>query len=314
MKNIEGIPTDEERGAYGGDDAVDNSGSFTYVSIRHGGSVIGANNEINGLTLGGVGSETTIDHVEVWANADDGIEFFGGTVNATNLIVAYCGDDGLDADEGYSGNIQNAIVWQTGGTVTSPDPRAMELDGGVDTNESAEPFSTPILANITLLYDDEDNSNLDDAFVLRDNSSASLYNSIAINHDAAVALERRTDLTSSYDRYEAGTLIISGNTFYNVNGATDAANFGDLFVLDNEGDATLEADVEDELAALNNVTDPAMGTGATKFTPTTDLSGGIVALPQEGGLTASTYVGAVDPAAASPYFANWSKMWAVINQ
>ncbi len=313
VKSIEGIPTDEERGEYGGDDATDDSGSFTYVSIRHGGSVIGGNNEINGLSLGAVGSGTTIDHVEVWANADDGIEFFGGTVNATNLVVAYCGDDGLDADEGYVGNIQNAVVWQTSETITSPDPRAMELDGGVDTNETVEPFSTPVLANITLFYDDGEN-NLDDAFVLRDNSGASLYNSIAINHDASVALERIDAIESSYDRYEAGTVVISGNTFYNVNGVTDAANFADLFVLDNEGDATLEAEVEGELAELNNVTDPGFGTGATKFTPTTDLTGGIVDLPQEDGLAASTYVGAVDPAADSPYFANWSKMWSVISQ
>ena len=313
VKNIEGIPTEEVRGAYGGDDPADNSGTLTYVSIRHGGSVIGADNEINGLTLGAVGSGTTIDHVEIWANLDDGIEFFGGTVNASNLVVAYCGDDGLDADEGYSGNVQNAIVWQTSATLRSSDPRAMELDGGVDTNEGSEPFSTPIFANITLFFDAGDNS-MEDAFILRDNSSASLYNSIAINQDAAIALERRTDIPSSYDRYVAGTVVMSGNTFYNVNGVTDAANFGDLFVLDNEGDATLEAEVESALAAINNVTDPAFGTGATKFTPTADLTAGITALPEEDGLAASTYVGAVDPAATTPYFANWSKAWAVINQ
>ena len=313
VKNIEGIPTEEPRGAYGGSADDDNSGTLSYVSIRHGGSIIGANNEINGLTLGGVGSGTTIDHVEVWSNLDDGIEFFGGTVNASNLVVAYPGDDGLDADEGYRGNIQNAIVWQTSGTLNSGDPRAMELDGGVGANEAAEPYSTPIFANLTLFYDEGDND-LENAFILRDNSGASVYNSIAINHDATIALERLADSESSYNRYEDGAAVFSGNIFYNVNGVTDAANFADLFVIDADGDATIEGEVETALAASNMVSNPTFGTGAAKFTPTGDVTTGIATLPEEAGLSVSTYIGAVDPAAASPYFANWSKTWAVINQ
>ena len=80
---IEGIPTSDKNGLYGGTDVTDNSGTIQYISIRHGGAEIGEGNEINGLTLGGVGSGTTIDHIEVIANVDDGIEFFGGTVNAS---------------------------------------------------------------------------------------------------------------------------------------------------------------------------------------------------------------------------------------
>ena len=70
---IEGIPTSDQNGLYGGTENWDNSGVIKYVSIRHGGANIGAGNEINGLTLGGVGSATVIDHVEVVANQDDGI-------------------------------------------------------------------------------------------------------------------------------------------------------------------------------------------------------------------------------------------------
>ena len=107
---IEGIPADDTFGLYGGNEPADNSGVLTYVSIRHGGALIGEGNEINGLTLGGVGSGTIIDNVEVVANVDDGIEFFGGTVNATNLLVYAQGDDGLDIDQAYSGTISNAVV------------------------------------------------------------------------------------------------------------------------------------------------------------------------------------------------------------
>src|SRR5690606_34927751 len=92
---IEGIPTSDANGLYGGNVDDDNSGVLKYISIRHGGSNIGSGNEINGLTLGGVGSETVIDHIEVVSNQDDGIEWFGGTVNVTNVVVWNVGDDGI---------------------------------------------------------------------------------------------------------------------------------------------------------------------------------------------------------------------------
>ena len=83
---IEGIPASDPNGLYGGSDNSDNSGVFAYCQIRHGGTLLGEGNEINGLTLGGVGSGTTIHHVEVVGNVDDGIEWFGGSVDALSLI------------------------------------------------------------------------------------------------------------------------------------------------------------------------------------------------------------------------------------
>lgn len=124
QEQIEGIPANDPNGLYGGSDAADNSGSITYVSIRHGGTDIGEGNEINGLTLGGVGNGTIIDHVEVVANVDDGVEFFGGTVNASNLVVWAQGDDGLDIDQAYSGTITNSVV--IAGNVSD---HALEIDG-----------------------------------------------------------------------------------------------------------------------------------------------------------------------------------------
>ena len=121
---IEGIPADDTFGLYGGDNATDNSGVYKYISIRHGGALIGEGNEINGLTLGGVGSGTVIENIEVVANVDDGIEFFGGTVNASNLLVWAQGDDALDIDQGYSGIIDNAIV-----ILGANSDHAFEIDG-----------------------------------------------------------------------------------------------------------------------------------------------------------------------------------------
>ena len=78
---IEGIPTSDTNGLYGGDSPDDNSGKLRYISIRHGGANIGEGNEINGLSLGGVGTGTVVENIEIVSNQDDGVEWFGGTVN-----------------------------------------------------------------------------------------------------------------------------------------------------------------------------------------------------------------------------------------
>ena len=121
---IEGIPASDQNGLYGGTDAADNSGVLKYISIRHGGANIGEGNEINGLTLGGVGTGTVIENVEVVANQDDGIEWFGGTVNVTNAIVWGAGDDALDTDQAWAGTMDNFIVIAGGST-----DHGTEVDG-----------------------------------------------------------------------------------------------------------------------------------------------------------------------------------------
>ncbi|MEZ5173816.1 MAG: hypothetical protein R2850_10010 [Bacteroidia bacterium] len=119
---IEGIPTSDSNGLYGGNNDADDSGTLKYVSIRHGGTNIGSGNEINGLTLGGVGSGTTIDNIEIVGNQDDGIEWFGGKVNVTNVVVWNCNDDGIDTDQSWGGTIDNLVVIAVAG-------HSFELDG-----------------------------------------------------------------------------------------------------------------------------------------------------------------------------------------
>ncbi len=119
---IEGIPTSDPNGLYGGSDPADNSGIIRYISIRHGGANIGSGNEINGLTLGGIGSATVVENIEVVANQDDGIEWFGGTVNTSNVVVWNVGDDGIDTDQSWSGTLNNFVV-------VTPAGHCFELDG-----------------------------------------------------------------------------------------------------------------------------------------------------------------------------------------
>ena len=119
---IEGIPTSDPNGLYGGNNAADNSGVIKYISIRHGGANIGSGNEINGLTLGGVGNATVIDGVEIVANQDDGIEFFGGTVNVSNVVSWNVGDDAIDTDQSWGGTLDNFVI-------IAPSDHCFELDG-----------------------------------------------------------------------------------------------------------------------------------------------------------------------------------------
>lgn len=119
---IEGIPTSDQNGLYGGTNTHDNSGILKFISIRHGGANIGSGNEINGLTLGGVGFGTTVENIEVVANQDDGIECFGGSVNLTNVVSWNVGDDGFDTDQSWSGTLDNFVIINPAGHI-------FELDG-----------------------------------------------------------------------------------------------------------------------------------------------------------------------------------------
>lgn len=129
---IEGIPADLSYGTYGGEDPADNSGSLQYVSIRFSGVALAPDAEIQGLTLGGVGSGTVIKNIEIFSNEDDGVEWFGGTVNVENLLVYGQNDDGIDIDQAYSGTISNAYVIQTANSGSG-----FEIDGPEGTLEGS---------------------------------------------------------------------------------------------------------------------------------------------------------------------------------
>ena len=121
---IEGVPAEDALGQYGGSSATDNSGEISYISIRHGGSEIFGGSEINGLTLGGVGSGTKISYVHIYANADDGVEFFGGSVSVSNIYVEEVQDDAIDVDQSYNGTISKFWV-----VVNSSSDEVLEIDG-----------------------------------------------------------------------------------------------------------------------------------------------------------------------------------------
>ena len=137
---------------YGPKDGVtiedDNSGILSYVAIKYSGYEVEKDKELNGLSLGSVGSGTTINNIAIMGSADDGIEFWGGTVNVTGLYIYNAGDDSIDTDQGYTGSLtnvyaeQNVVDDETGSRVIEADSHS-EAEAGT-------PVATPTLTNAIL--------------------------------------------------------------------------------------------------------------------------------------------------------------------
>lgn len=140
-----------ESGVYGGDDPLDSSGVLRYVRVQYAGFRFNDTNELNGIAFQGVGSGTVVENIQVHANEDDGVEFFGGTVNARNVVLTDIRDDSLDWTEGWQGRIQNLLVVQDRDFDRSDaGDRGIEADNLEDGNDNL-PRSKPWIANATFI-------------------------------------------------------------------------------------------------------------------------------------------------------------------
>lgn len=224
---IEGIPTSDANGLYGGSEDADNSGSIKYISIRHGGANIGAGNEINGLTLAGVGSGTTIENVEIVGNQDDGIEWFGGTVSVKNALVWNSGDDAIDADQSWGGTLDNFIV-------ITPGDHCFELDGPEGTMKRGY-----TIKNGTIVNDYSSRTTGGDLINTDKNTVVNLENLFFKNVASGQKINRTTDNpdthfmsivingTGSADDYVADGPAPAGVTLgSSATGKANAADFG----------------------------------------------------------------------------------------
>lgn len=136
--------------SYGGNSPTDNSGTLSYVRIEYAGGAIDGNAELNGLSLYAVGSGTTIDHVQVFEASDDGIEFFGGTVNISHIAVVNCEDDSIDWTEGFTGSVTDVYI-QHGAS----HDKAFECDGyNTDFSNEGGYYAAPTITNATVMAND----------------------------------------------------------------------------------------------------------------------------------------------------------------
>lgn len=236
---IEGIPSSDTNGLYGGDDSGDSSGSFTYVSIRHGGTNIGEGNEINGLTLGGVGTGTTIENIEIVANQDDGVEWFGGTVSVNNVLVWNNGDDALDTDQAWAGTVSNVVT-------VNPAGSSMELDGpeGTFTN------SGHTIENVTAFVGNSGGFLIDTDANTDVNVSNVLFFGLPVNEDGTAAIDFDDDYATAFANNTNGYAITSleviiPSTYTDSNGDEQTANLGvgDYFPTEIQDEVTEVADL-----------------------------------------------------------------------
>ncbi|GGZ88846.1 hypothetical protein [Algibacter mikhailovii] len=136
---------------YGGTETNDNSGELSYVIAEYTGAKINGEQEFNGISFFGIGNQTVVNNIVVSNGNDDGIEFFGGTVNVTNVYCANIADDMFDWTGGYTGTITNAFgVRNQGFDAATDDPRGIEGDSN-SSDATAAPISTPTLNNVTIL-------------------------------------------------------------------------------------------------------------------------------------------------------------------
>ena len=174
---VPGTPTCEAQvegtnAFYGGNQAGDNTGRIRYFRVQHSGFQILPNNELNGITLAGIGNGTVFEYVQVHNSSDDGFEWFGGTVNGKYLVATGNDDDSMDTDVGFNGAIQFALIVQRDGG----GDRSNEYSGSTRT-----PASNPKMANVTYV----DRAGGGDAIVMNSGTDTEFYNAVVTSRGAA---------------------------------------------------------------------------------------------------------------------------------
>lgn len=229
---IEGYLAADSRNLYGKPagqtDDDDNSGILRYISVRHAGDVLAVGNELNGISMGSVGRGTIMDHIEVLSCDDDGIEWFGGTVNMKYGIAMFGNDDMFDYDLGWSGKAQFMFGLAADSVTTPTADNGVEADGD-DNKSNALPRSHPKFYNMTLIGNRSRNNQSDNsahaALNLKEFTEGEFYNSVFSNFRIGAnfvkSLGTRTGGCEAYHNWftpaigscNAGSLVVSSNTF-----------------------------------------------------------------------------------------------------
>ncbi|MGK0248233.1 MAG: hypothetical protein ACI910_000963 [Oleispira sp.] len=286
-------------GFHGGNDDADSSGSVEYLIVAEGGYEVQTDSEVNGITLHSVGYGTTIENVMVLNNADDGIEFFGGSVNVKNLILIDNSDESLDWDDGYRGNVQFSLIRQGLNYVG---------DHGIEADNKgrstiATPTSNPTIANVTFQQvnatigeGEAAKSGADDLFRFKEGTGATLVNVAADGYTQCVRMDGadtgQTQLVTLTNLIaECGSYSESENVYLTLEdgaletGITGQPTASTLITLGNAFEVT------GGVAAVDAIT-PTSANGSTGF------------------FIETNYAGAVDPAVTASENAWWN--WAAV--
>lgn len=291
---------------YGGASPNDSSGTVQYVQIRYSGFAIAPGNELQGLTLGGVGQLTTIDHIQVHNSSDDGIEVFGGRVNLKHLVITGADDDNLDTDLGYRGTVQFVISVQK---PTGDGDSVLEVDS--NGNEDALPRQYTRVSNLTGVQNH--NGSGGNAMLFRGGTDYALLNSVIVSTAACLDIDETggtTTRAADNALQDLGPVVfrsvrLACPTAYRNDGNVTTATLTTIF-----GDGTNNNEDAHSSTLTSIFINGANETGVTATDPTAfnaDTFAGAgqpnAAAPNR--LTAVTWIGAVRDA-ADTWYQNWT--------
>ena len=302
------VDSEGESGFAGGFTPTDSSGSMRYLIVAEGGFEFAVGNEINGISLVGVGSGTTMEYIQVHGNFDDGIEFYGGEVNVRYLVLTANGDESLDWDEGWTGNVQYLLAVQ-------------DADNGdycveADTNGGPAPLSIPTIVNATFVCDGDP----EDAGFRLKAATGGFFHKTIIDVDATLGtpdicyevegIDAQNNATGTNQPGNLPTLAINqficdATTIETDGSGNETNNIATMGTLVSQADPQLNANYQPQLAAAN-------GVAVIDFSDfNANVNTNSTAIPLEApvsgfSLEENDYIGAVDPDATGPF---WFEGW-----
>lgn len=310
--NIEGILKTVQGTQFGGTDPEDSSGVLRYIRIEYAGVVLAQDNEVNGLTFGGVGRGTKVDHIQVRQALDDCFEWFGGTVDAKYLACQGNEDDGFDWDNGYSGRLQFLVLQQS--------PNHVGEDNGFEGDNDAQgsgntPLSNPTIFNASLFGKNADVDNVQCGLLLRRNTRGTFKNILVNGFETSLDLRD----APTRDGVAQNALTLTNSLFWNAKNPAVVDNIaypetGDVAPnKDNDG-AFSELDwfrtpASRNLSKVDPLTPGAFDMEKPVFGPTMSLADSAATPPKDGFFDENAaYVGAFKDATD-----NWATRgrWAV---
>ncbi|WOI54364.1 hypothetical protein [Parvularcula sp. LCG005] len=282
-------------GLFGGNQPNDSSGTLSYVRVQYAGFRFNGEDELNGIAFQGVGDGTTVDHIHVHNGNDDGVEFFGGTVNVKNIVVTGADDDSIDWTDGWQGDLQFALVVQDD---VSAD-RGIEGDNrGNDVNvgEAQGVVSRPNISNFTFFGSSASAASPSDGLKLRAGTGGNIANGIVLGFGLGDGLD--FDRNNNYED-SAGNVI--GSEMGNATPSINALFFADnAKPYDSDGKTLFDAGVDNTDAVFSTMSGVIPGS-AEQAVNVFDNTAGTT-------LTLTNYIGAFDPASESNSD-NWMTGW-----
>lgn len=330
VSKIEGFVTSDPKRYYGGTNDADNSGILSYVRIEFAGVALDplqTNSEINGLTLGGVGSGTKIDHIQVSFSGDDSYEWFGGTVDAKHLIAYRGTDDDFDTDFGYRGRVQFGVavkdpdIWDA---LAGGASNGFECDNNGTSPYLALPLTKAIFSNITMIGAKGDGTvygagtlPTGEAFEcgahLRRNMAQSIMNSIFVGQEKGLRYQNAVTQDNLNAPSTADSAAFFGNNLISADIAstyiTESAtaftqNWYHTFATTNNVDTlttTSQINFVNAFTALGNTPDYRLNAASTASTGASFTSpvfvGGFTGINQANSIVANSFLVFPNPAA-----------------